>query len=104
MFEQVASLLSVGDVGPSDRELAVLRCLRDHSVATISTVAHEVFAAPRTTFGRILRRRPAEEALASLVSAGLVARSGDGDHAEFTLTQAGRQAIRNAALGPPFTA
>ena len=94
---------TVGAASPSDRELAILRYLRDHGVATVSTVAHEVFAAPRTTFGRILRRRPAGDALSGLVSAGLVAREGEGDQAAFSLTQAGRQALRNASLGPPFT-
>jgi hypothetical protein len=91
----------VVDSAPSERQLAVLRYLRDHGVATAATVAREVLQAPRTTFGRTLRLRPAEAELAALAAQGLAVQSGHGRRAEFMLTAAGRQLLRDAALGPP---
>lgn len=93
----------MGGVERSDRELAALRYVRDHNVATTTSIARDLFGAPRTTFGRILRHKNAEEILTALTRAGLLARTGDGLDAEFTLTDEARRTLRNAALGPPFS-
>ena len=83
---------------PSDRQLRILRYLRDHGVATVATLAHEVLGAPRTTFGRTLRIRPTEQELVELVAKGYVVQSGHGRHAEFMLTVAGRQLLRDVPV------
>ena len=82
-----------------ERQLAILRYLRDHAVATAATIAHEVLGAPRSTFGRTLRTGAAQELLSALAEAGLVVQGEHGRHAEFTLTQAGRRALRDSSLG-----
>ena len=91
----------MADADASERQLTILRYLRDHGVATAATIAHEVLDAPRTTFGRTLRLRPAERELAALVARGLALESRRGRRAEFMLTVAGRQFLRQAALRPP---
>jgi DNA-binding IclR family transcriptional regulator len=93
--------VDVAEVDPSDRQLAILRYLRDHGVATAATIAHEVLRAPRTTFGRTLRLPPAERELAALVARGLALESRRGRRAEFMLTAAGRQLLRDAPLRRP---
>ena len=87
----------MADADASERQLAILRYLRDHGVATAATIAH----APRTIFGRTLRLRPAERELAALVARGLALESRRGRRAEFMLTVAGRQFLRQAPLRPP---
>jgi predicted transcriptional regulator len=93
--------VDVAEADASDRQVAILRYLRDHGVAPAATIAHEVLGAPRTTFGRTLRLRPAERELAALVARGLVLESRRGRAAEFMLTAAGRQVLRDAPLRPP---
>lgn len=88
----------VAEADPSNQQLRILRYLRDHGVATTATLAHEVFSAPRTTFGRILKVRPTEHELAQLVANGHVAESGHRRHAEYMLTVAGRQLLRDVPL------
>ncbi len=90
----------MAEADASERQLAILRYLRDHEVATAATIAHEVLGAPRTTFGRTLRLRPAERELSALVARGLALDSRRGRRAEFMLTAAGRQLLRDAPLRP----
>jgi hypothetical protein len=85
----------------SDRQLAILGYLRDHGVASTATIAQEALRAPRSTFGRTLRLRPAEAELAALTALGLVVQTGEGRRAEFMISPAGRQLLREAALGRP---
>jgi len=82
----------------SEADLAILRYVRDHGVGTGATIAHDVLGAPRTTFGRMLKLGAAERQLAELVGAGLLARRGQDERAEFMLTKAGRQLLRDVAL------
>ena len=93
----------MAEADPSDRQLRILRYLRDHGVATAATLAHEVLGAPRTTFGRTLRIRPTEQELAELVANGYAVESGHRQHAEYMLTPAGRQLLRDAPLRPSNT-
>jgi predicted transcriptional regulator len=93
--------VDVAEADASDRQVAILRYLRDHGIATAATIAHEVLGAPRTTFGRMLRVRPAERELAALVARGLALERRRGRGAEFMLTAAGRQLLREAPLRPP---
>ena len=93
----------MAEADPSDRQLRILRYLRDHGVATAATLAHEVLGAPRTTFGRTLRIRPTEQALAELIASGRVTESGHGRNAEYMLTAAGRQLLRDVHLRPSNT-
>jgi hypothetical protein len=93
--------VDVAEADPSERQVAILRYLRDHGVATAATIAHGVLDAPRTTFGRTLRLRAAERELAALVASGLALESRRGRRAEFMLTAAGRQFLREAPLRPP---
>ena len=90
----------MAEADPSDRQLAILRYLRDHGVATAATIAHDVLRAPRTTFGRTLRLGPAKAELAALVADGYAVESGHGRRAEFMLTPAGRQQLRDALHRP----
>lgn len=82
-----------------ERQLAVLRYLRAHAVATAATIAHEVLRAPRSTFGRPMKAAAAEDLLSTLATAGLVLQTEQDRHPHFMLTPAGRQALRESALG-----
>jgi len=82
----------------TERDFAILRYVRDHGMGTSATVAQDVLGAPRTTFGRMLKLGAAERHLAGLVRAGLLAQRGQGERAEFIITSAGRQLLRDETL------
>lgn len=69
------------------QQIEVLRYVRDHSAATVETIAREVLGAPVTTFGRTLRLRASDRELAALVRRGLLEQTQQARHAELLLTK-----------------
>jgi hypothetical protein len=82
----------------SDRDLAVLRYVRAHEQATTTAIAEAILGAPRTTFGRTLKLEQVERELADLVARKLLAVSSTTGKTIYTLTENGRQLLRDAAL------
>ncbi len=85
-----------------DRQLALLRYLRDRDGAGAAAIATDVFGLPRTTFGRVPLRTALED-LSQLAERGLVFnRGGDAARGEWRITLRGRGILAEIALGTPL--
>jgi predicted transcriptional regulator len=87
-----------------ERELAILKYIRDHDGATATAIASDVLGGPRTTFGRPLKLRRASTELQTLVERGLLSKSQGARQTTYLLTEPGRQKLRDTALGPNLSA
>jgi hypothetical protein len=85
------------------RQLAMLKYIRDHDGATARAVARDVLGGPRTTFGRPLRVRRASTELQTLVEFGLLTTGPSGKRTIYLLSERGRTTLREASLGPELT-
>jgi hypothetical protein len=86
-----------------ERQLAMLKYIRDHDGATARAIARDVLGAPRTTFGRPLRVRRASAELQTLVERDLLTTLPSGKRTIYLLSESGRRTLREASLGPELS-
>ena len=85
------------------RQLAMLKYIRDHDGATARAIARDVLGAPRTTFGRPLRVRRASTELQTLVERGLLTTGPSDKRTIYLLSESGRTTLREASFGPELS-